>query len=270
MLGMGYILQNSTFLLIFASLFGWFGAIQLINALAPRCPKPLARFIHWTHAMTFEFVALLGVAVLRVIHRRSKEPVGNLKGRPILLIHGYVNNSSVWRFQKRAFEKAGLGPIYTIDLGHPFRPIRSYAEKVKAKAEAIAKETGRDDLTLIGHSMGGVVSCWYATQVAPAGKVTDVITIASPLAGTHMARLGLGPNAREMEVDSPLIQTLRSAIAKNRTIRFFHIATKSDQLVIPNGSALIDGNHQCIFEDLGHASLLYSPRVSQKICEWLH
>ncbi len=245
-------------------LAAWLGGIRLLNRAAPRLP--FAPLVHWLHAMTFEVFAFLCVAALRFTPLRD---IVEGKDQPILLVHGYMNHGSVWVFQKRRLRALGLGPIFTIHLGHPFRSIRFYAEKVKAKAEAIANQTGRRDLILIGHSMGGLVSSWYATQLAPPHSVTDVITIGSPLAGTPLARLGLGPNAREMEPESPFLKELQAAIAKNQTVRFHHIATKTDQLVIPGTSAAIVENKHFILEDIGHASLLYSRRVTAKIHEWL-
>lgn len=241
------------------------GVIQLLNAAAPRLPYP--RCIHWVHASLFELFALLGVAFLRMIPLPQKK--GRGKGQPILLIHGYMHFGGVWLFQKRWLEALGLGPIYTISLGHPFRSIALYAEKVKKKAEAIAQETGRQDLMLIGHSMGGLVASYYATRLASPGSVTDVVTIASPLAGTPMAWIGLGPNAREMRPRSLWIQELQKAIEETSAIRFYHIATHSDALVIPGISAVLEKNPHFVFEDLGHTSLLYSRRVSQKIAHWV-
>lgn len=244
--------------------FGWVAVIRLLNRFAPNLP--FSREIHWAHAMTFELMAFLGVIFLRLLPTK-KRCSGN--SRPVLLVHGYVNHPNVWWLQRRWLNSLGLGPIYTISLGHPFKSIRTYAEKVKAKAEEIAKETGREDLILIGHSMGGLVSAWYATKLAKEKTVTDLITIASPLEGTPMARIGIGPNAKEMNPNSEFIQELRKAIQENQTIRFYHIATRRDQLVIPGTSALIIGHNHFVFDDLGHASLLYSKRTAKQIAEWV-
>jgi len=247
-----------------AAIFAWLGGIQILNFAAARFP--FAPSIHWLHAMTFEPLALLGVAVMRLAPFWEK---GSGKGQPILLIHGYMNHSSVWTLQKKRLEALGFGPIYGIDLGHPFQSIRRYAEKVREKAKAIAEQTGRKDLILIGHSMGGLVGCWYATQLASPHTVTDVITIGTPLVGTPLARIGLGLSAREMEPNSDLIRQLQLAMAQDKEIRFHHIATKRDQFVIPGISALITDNKHFILEDIGHASLLYSRRVTAKVVEWL-
>lgn len=244
--------------------FAWLGSVRIFNLASSRFPfSPL---IHWIHAVTFEIPALLGVMVIRLIP--TKERVQG-KGQPILLVHGYMNHGSVWQIPKKRLEALGLGPVYTVNLGHPFRSIRLYAEKVKEKAEKIAQETGRSDLILIGHSMGGIVSSWYATQLAPPNTVTDVVTIGSPLHGTRMARIGFGENAREMRLNSPFLQQLRDAMMERKEIRFHHIGTKSDLLIIPGSSSIIEQNNHFVFDDIGHASLLYSKRVVNKIAEWI-
>jgi triacylglycerol lipase len=202
--------------------------------------------------------------------RKNQPTAQHLPSRPILLVHGYLNSGFVWDFHKNRLARAGIGPIYTIDLGYPFHSIRTYAEKVRDKAQQIAKETGRNDLTLIGHSMGGLVSYYYATHMAQ-GSVSEVITIASPLRGTHVAKIGLGQCAREMQIGSEFIQELQNAAAHSPHIRFYNIATQTDELVVPYTSSIFQSepHRQFFIEDVGHASLLFSERVSDQLCKWL-
>ncbi|MEY3019343.1 MAG: hypothetical protein RLZZ272_327 [Actinomycetota bacterium] len=68
---------------------------------------------------------------------------------------------------------------------------RRLADQLRAQAE---REPGRA-VDLVGHSMGGFVLLWYLTQYHDAYDVTlppiaHVVTIASPLEGSDLARLG--------------------------------------------------------------------------------
>jgi triacylglycerol esterase/lipase EstA (alpha/beta hydrolase family) len=192
------------------------------------------------------------------------------KGQPILLVHGYMHDSSAWIYHIWRLTRQGFGPIYMLNLKHPFLPIMEYAKRVEAKAQQIEKETGRKDLILIGHSMGGLVSSFYATQVAPEGKVTHVITIGSPLAGTYVAKIAMGPNGRQMGRGCVFLKDLKASILSSKGIQFYHMGTKTDELVIPYSSAFIPENkQQFIVNDIGHVSLLYSPRIADKIISWL-
>jgi len=196
---------------------------------------------------------------------------GPEEGRPILLIHGYLQNASNWAFLKRRLCQRGFGPVFTLNLGHPFSSIRDYAGIIAKKAALIAKETGREDLTLIGHSMGGLASAWYAAKVAPAGKVGDVITIGSPLGGTKMASIAIGRNGREMRRGSDFVREVEEVFRKNRKVRFYHIASKVDPIILPYSSALtgLHPEREYVLDDLGHMTLLYSQRVVDKIEKWL-
>ncbi len=254
----------------FATFFCAFLAfLKLLNRLAPEFPSWIARSIHWAHALTFEILAFGAVALLRFV---PYSPRAKGTGpRPILLVHGYCNHGSVWAYLQRALAKTGIGPVYTINLGHPFRSIREYAEHVACKAGEIRATTGHNELIVIGHSMGGLVSAWYAAKLAPPNTVTDVVTLGSPLGGTHVACIALGPNGKEMRRASIFVSELKTLMHAKPEIRFYHLNTKTDQLVIPHQSGLLgtDLTREFTLDDIGHASLLFSPRVAAKVTEWL-
>jgi triacylglycerol esterase/lipase EstA (alpha/beta hydrolase family) len=252
---------------------GALAMVKILNSFASLLPAPLKRAVYWLHSMAFEAIAVTAFFLMRPlgIVGWSVGKCGPEEGRPILLIHGYIQNASNWVYLKRKLCQKGFGPVFTLNLGHPFRSIREHAETIAKKAALIAKETGREDLTLIGHSMGGLASAWYAAKLARPGKVGDVITIGSPLRGTKMAQIAIGKNGREMERGSDFVREVEEIVRKNRKVRFYHIASKADQIVLPYSSAFT-GQHperEYILDDIGHMSLLYSKRVADKIENWL-
>ena len=247
----------------------WVGLFYVLNANSHRLPERMRVFIRWIHSQTFELFAILILGFWRLISLfRPTQPSSKGSGRPILLVHGYLDGSYVWSLFQKRLEKEELGPIYTVDLGHPFQGIHTYAKKVEKVALRIYKETGRSDPMLIGHSMGGIVSAFYAVELAPRGNSLQIITIGSPLKGTVVAHIGVGQSAREMEPDSKLIQELQKKLEARSDIEFYHIATKTDLLVIPYTSALLrnDPLSHYVLEDIGHVSLLLSRRVAKEVC----
>lgn len=249
-------------------------SIRLLNRFAFFFPRPIAQVIRWIHAMVLELFAITAVFILHPFCYLPKRRVlnKNNSGTPILLIHGYLHDCSGWLYHRRQLARAGFGPIYSLNLGFPFHSIKKYAKKVAAFADHIEKDTGRRDLIVIGHSMGGLVCCWYANEMAPSDKVTDVIAIGSPLSGTAIAKIGIGLNAREMERESQFVKDLQSKMRSSKKIRFYQIGTQTDQLIIPYSSAFVgdDPDRQLLLNDIGHVALLFSPRVSTKIQEWLN
>ncbi len=248
----------------------WISITWMANRAIHLIPAKCKAAIRWMHALTFELLTLLSLGFLRVFSFFHYDtPKQHTIGHPILLVHGYLHGGFVWYYLKKRLARMGYGPIYTINLGHPFSSIRDYAHLLEKKIRQIELETGSIELTLIGHSMGGLVSAYYALKLARPGSVRKIITIASPLQGTPIAKIGVGRCAREMEHRSTLVQELDAAI-ESSDIPFYHMATKTDQIVLPYTSCLRGSpESQYVVEDIGHASLLFSGRVATKLSEWL-
>jgi pimeloyl-ACP methyl ester carboxylesterase len=229
--------------------------------------------IHQLHAVAMEVNSGITAAALfpLTLFKRYHGPQGNPRGRPILMVNGYLSFGSVWHYQRQRLMKAGFGPIYTTNVGSG-RSIKTYARQIQEKVRQIQEEMGRNDLILIGHSKGGLVSSYYATHLAGStgANITDVVTVGSPLAGTPLAYLGLGYDAYEMRPDSEFHQELRNKIREHPQIRFSHIASKADE-VVPLSSALLGEDHsrQLVLKDIGHLGLVFSSRVGEQICAWL-
>ncbi|KPK32564.1 MAG: hypothetical protein AMS24_03905 [Chlamydiae bacterium SM23_39] len=186
--------------------------------------------------------------------------------KAIFLVHGYFNNSNIWAFFGNYLNKKGLGPIYTVNLGSPFHSIEEYVKKLK---EEIEKKKGLKEIILIGHSMGGLISWYLALKENIKVKITDIISIGVPFEGTKTAILGFGECAKQMRYKSNFTISLKKDILKENKIRTFNIATTLDQVVIPYQSAILDKKPSFLVEDLGHASMLFSKKIVEKVFIWL-
>ncbi len=249
----------------------WTGAIIFANRAADgsKFEKP----IHLLHATAMELNAgsVAGCLFPFTLFDRYHRPHGNPDGRPILMVNGYLSFGSTWHYQRKKLAEAGLGPIYTMNIGTG-KSIKTYAHYVQEKIKEIQEETGRRDIVLIGHSKGGLVSSYFSNYLAEEteSEVTDIVTIGSPLAGTHAANFGVGQDAGEMRSDSIFHKELRERMDSNLSTRYFHVGSETDE-VVPQSSALIgnDPARQLSLKDTGHLGLLFSSRVADQICTWL-
>ena len=240
-----------------------------LNAIADRLPKCLRKTVHLIHAVvteTFSF-ALVGLLYPWQGLCRKQITPGAVDERPILLIHGYLHNSSGWVYMMDELKKAGFKSVYAVSLWHPFRSIDDYVPFIQETAQKIAEETKQKDLIIVGHSMGGLVASKAALTMPDKGvNVTDLFTLASPLKGTPLAKIGLGPNARQMQTNSEFTQDLEVRIAKNeKNIRFFEAASSMDEIVPKKYALLGQKGRQLVLNDLGHIGMLFSPRVADWI-----
>jgi triacylglycerol esterase/lipase EstA (alpha/beta hydrolase family) len=116
---------------------------------------------------------------------------------------------------------------------------------------------GRVDL--VCHSLGGVVSRFYLQELGGARRVDRCITLATPHRGTYNAYWLPSRIGRELRPDSRLLATLEAGRSKAARVHFTSIVAGSDTIVVPRVFA--DHERVRYFADLGHAGLLFSPRV---------
>ncbi len=226
----------------------------------------------WIPAMVFEFCAWLHSFIFApwAFSKSFRRPAGSPSGTPILLVHGYLHCGSVWAYYKWKFAKAGLGPIYTINLMPPLSSIQDYAQQIRAKAEEIERETGNSKLVLVGHSMGGLACGYYAASVAPPEKELSLISLGSPWDGTFLAQFAPGPNAKEMRRHSPFLKHLQQQLS-HKQLPHYHIAATTDQIVLPWRSSLkgSEPHKSLILDGVGHLSILYSRKAADQVCKWI-
>jgi polyhydroxyalkanoate synthase len=118
----------------------------------------------------------------------------------VLLIHGFGQNRYAWHLPSRSFCNylAAEGyDIFNLDLrGHgrsrhlgarPPKDLSEYVrEDVPAAVEEVRKLSGHDDVFLMGHSLGGLIS--YASASSLGNRVAGIITLGSPYHFTRGSR----------------------------------------------------------------------------------
>lgn len=234
----------------------WTVSIHLLEKMTKKSPPWKA--IHWAHALTFDLFAVIGIflSALFPLSKKNKE-----NGYPILLVHGYLNGERVWRLHKKWLLKAGLGPIYTIDLSSSFQPIEEQAKEIE---EALAKIPGK--ALLVGYSMGGLGCLWCALQKGE--KVRSVITIGSPLKGSKLAYVAIGTSAKQMRPNSSFLGKLQKLLEKQSSFPIYHIGSRTDTLIHPYFSAFLEKNPSLLLDGIGHGAMLYSREIAKQIEIW--
>lgn len=196
--------------------------------------------------------------------------VGAQEKVPILLIHGFRHDKGAWIFHGPRWAKAGLGPIYPLDLGCSNQSVEQYALLVKTKLKEIATDTGHSGIVMLGYSLGGIIAAFYAENLAPPETVKAVITLGSPLEGTYLAQLGHEPCAKQIRFRTPFIQNLRAKIIAS-SLPYSHVGSLTDTAILPQSSAFIHYpfSRNIEIHSQGHLALLYSSEVNQLISNLL-
>ncbi len=190
-------------------------------------------------------------------------------GTPIILVHGIVDNRSVFTLLRRALSRRGFGRVVTVNYSSLTGDIRVLADRLATLVEQVCEDTGYERVHVVGHSMGGLVARYYVQRLGGDQRVHTLVTLGSPHEGTLPAFALPHPLVRQLRPGSDVVRELREPAAGCRT-RFVAVWSDLDQMIVPKRSATIvhpDLSARNVFvRGCGHMSLPIDGRVVHEIC----
>lgn len=240
----------------------------LIAALL--APGGTGRLLHTMRALLSEAIAF-NVAVLTMALRRDPLPAAVEVGggavpaeraaRPLLLIHGIVCNCNVWRPWLKPLQTAGFGPVRALNLEPLFADIEIHATRVAQELRALQRAANGARVSIIAHSMGGLVARSALRLLGPE-SVSRIVTIATPHHGTRVARcFPWSPPMQQMFPDSAWLQAINTAQEGHLAAPLTSIYSLEDSLIVPSRSARLEGAQAHELRGFGHLALLSSRRA---------
>jgi len=160
-------------------------------------------------------------------------------GTPILLVHGMVDNRSIFTLLRRGLRRRGFGRVLSLNYSPLTRDVRTAAEGLAARVELLCAETGFERIHVIGHSMGGMIARYYVQRLGGDARVHTLVTLGTPHAGTRSARLLPSRLAGQLRPDSDLVRELAEPAPGCRT-RFLAVWSDLDQMIVPQPNARLD------------------------------
>jgi triacylglycerol lipase len=193
-------------------------------------------------------------------------------GTPILLVHGMVDNRSIFTLLRRGLLRRGFGRVHSINYSPLTTDVRAAAENLAEHVEALATDTGYEQVHVVGHSLGGLIARYYVQRLGGHARVHTLVTLGTPHGGTLPAYLLPAELCRQLRPGSDLLAELAEP-ARRCTTRFEAYWSDLDQLIVPQRNARIlhrdleVTNH--LVRGTGHLSLPIDPRVVHGICSAL-
>jgi hypothetical protein len=177
---------------------------------------------------------------------------------PILLVHGMVDNRSIFTVLRRGLVRRGFGQIETMNYSILTGDIRAAAARLGAEVERIVEETGYERIHVIGHSMGGLIARYYVTRLGGDAHVHTLVTLGTPHSGSVWAYGWNNGLTRQLRPGSALMEELAGPVTDCQT-RFIVYWSDLDQVVVPQRNAALhheDLNvHNIALHGVGHMSL---------------
>ncbi|MGH8840928.1 MAG: esterase/lipase family protein [Jiangellaceae bacterium] len=123
-------------------------------------------------------------------------------GMPVLMVHGIVDNRSIFTVLRRALRRRGFARVVAVDYGWLATDVRSLAAGLAAQVERVCDLTGYDRVHIVAHSMGGLVARYYVQRLGGDEPVHTLVTLGTPHAGTRWARALSHPVVRKLRPGS--------------------------------------------------------------------
>lgn len=184
--------------------------------------------------------------------------------RPVvLLVHGAMCNASVWYSMRRALDLAGFD-TEVVNLPSPRQPIAIGVPILADRIEAICKLRGIERIPVVAHSMGGLVVRAYIAAQSDA-LLEQVITIATPHAGTLFANYGQWRALQEMRPGSNFLKALAAKEGPKRRVDMTCIYSHHDNIVAPPSLATLPGAKSIAYSGIGHVSLIRDKQVQRQV-----
>lgn len=242
----------------------WMNATTWAFGMACASPAPRLGFFRRLRIMVGEYLAFLLTFLLVIPFERLWMPTDRLAPgrRPILLVHGYGVSRGIWWLLRRRLEAAGH-TVASVSLAPPYTSIGKLVPQLHQRIEDVCAATGSKQVTLLAHSMGGLVCRSYLARHGIA-RVDKLITLATPHGGTELARIGIGQNAREMRPGSLWLRDMASESVKIPAVA---LRNPYDNYAMPQDNQRLPGARDVELPAVGHVAMLYDGRVANLVLD---
>ncbi|MDN0195221.1 alpha/beta fold hydrolase [Streptomyces sp. S.PNR 29] len=188
---------------------------------------------------------------------------------PVVLLHGFIDNRSVFVLLRRSLAQHGRQQIESLNYSPLTCDIRTAAELLGRHIEEMCERTGYEQVDVVGHSLGGLIARYYVQRLGGDARVRTLVTLGTPHAGTRVAPLANAhPIVRQMRPDSPVIEELTQPAPGCRT-QFVSFWSDLDRVMDPLESACIDHPDLKVqnvqVTGIGHLALPVHPAVAAGI-----
>lgn len=170
---------------------------------------------------------------------------------PLLLVHGFLCNGAVWipfarHLRGRSFASVSLEPSY--------RHFERQLDDLHAAVLALGARSGRARVTLVGHSMGGLLARAYAQRHPE--RLAAVVCVAAPHHGTLLADYIYGVEAGPPSARCQWLAALNRGDGERIGVPSLNLWSADDNIVIPARSAQLAHTRERTLHGHGHMAAI--------------
>ncbi|NEM04912.1 esterase/lipase family protein [Geodermatophilus normandii] len=191
---------------------------------------------------------------------------------PVLLVHGLIDNRSIFTVMRRGLRRRGFAQVCTWNYSPLLGDVAEGARDLGEHVERICAQTGHDRVHLVGHSLGGLISRHYVQRQGGGRRVESLVTLGTPHGGSVLAHLLPTPMVRQLRPGSALLQELAEP-APDWSTPTTAVYSNLDQLVVPTRLGRCDHPdlraRNVLVRGVGHMSLPFHRGVVDEVAATL-
>ncbi|PWW22846.1 alpha/beta hydrolase family protein [Geodermatophilus normandii] len=191
---------------------------------------------------------------------------------PVLLVHGLIDNRSIFTVMRRGLRRRGFAQVCTWNYSPLLGDVAEGARDLGEHVERICAQTGHDRVHLVGHSLGGLISRYYVQRQGGGRRVESLVTLGTPHGGSVLAHLLPTPMVRQLRPGSTVLQELAEP-APDWSTPMTAVYSNLDQLVVPTRLGRCDHPdlraRNVLVRGVGHMSLPFHRGVVDEVAATL-
>ncbi|GAA0484212.1 alpha/beta fold hydrolase [Streptomyces sp. NPDC046215] len=159
---------------------------------------------------------------------------------PVLLLHGFIDNRSVFVLLRRSLIRHGWSRVESLNYSLLTCDVRAAAALLGRRVEEICARTGAERIDVVGHSLGGLIARYYVQRLGGDARVRTLVTLGTPHGGTRVVPLmSAHPLVRQMRPRSDVVEELARP-APHCGTRFISFWSDLDHWMVPVETARIE------------------------------
>jgi alpha-beta hydrolase superfamily lysophospholipase len=203
-----------------------------------------------------ERIATLKEIVLMPRDLAAVVPAARAGDDVVVLVHGFLASAGVFR-PLRAHLRGAEG-VHVASFTHAPGPgIHRIARRLGKLVDHLPRGAR---ITIVGHSLGGVVARYYVQQLGGRDRVAQTISLGAPFHGVDVPRLLIGADLHER---SALLERLRAGASACGVPHTSIVG--SDDTMVGVETAMLGFGDVVVVPDRGHNSLLFCERVASLV-----
>jgi pimeloyl-ACP methyl ester carboxylesterase len=177
---------------------------------------------------------------------------------PVLLVHGFVDNRSIFAVMRRSLRRRGFASVCSWNYSPMLSDVARGAEDLGRHVERLCEQTGHERIHVVGHSLGGLIARYYVQKQGGDRRVETLTTLGTPHQGSLWAHVLPTPLVRQLRPGSPMLRALDEPAPGCRT-PLTAIYSDLDQVVVPTSSGRCEhpdlAVRNVLVHGVGHMSL---------------